>query len=98
MPWRVIPDAVAELFQRPGANRIGRGQAAMSGPRCGKPITVPRDWHGDAVDGTGLPLCHWSQSIWDGYSPERQAEVKLRVPNVEQDLRGVTTMRKPPTP
>ncbi len=54
---------------------------------CGKPITFPKGWHEDAVDGTGLPLCHWFQSIWDGYSPQRQEEVKQRVSLVEQYLR-----------
>jgi hypothetical protein len=95
MPWgvkcphgdHVIPDAFAELFQRLEAKRIGSGQAAMPCPLCGKLITFPRGWHGDPVDGTGLPLCHWSQSIWDGYSHQRQEEVKQRVPNVEQYLR-----------
>jgi hypothetical protein len=56
-------------------------------PLCANPITFSKGWHGDAVDGTGLPVYHWSQSLWDRYSPQRQAEVKQRVPNVEQYLR-----------
>jgi hypothetical protein len=95
MPWgvkyphgdHVIPDAYAELFQQSEAIQIGRGLAAMHCPVCGHPITFPRGWHGDAVDGAGLPLCRWSRSLWDRYSPQRQDEVKQRVPNVEQYLR-----------
>jgi hypothetical protein len=83
----VIPDAYAELFQPPEAKQIGRGQAAMLCPLCGNPITFPSGWHGDAADVTGLPLFHWSRSIWDRYSRQRQEEVKQRIADVEQYLR-----------
>jgi hypothetical protein len=95
MPWgvkcphgdHVIPDAYAELFPPQVANQIGKGQTAMLCPLCGNALTFPRGWYQDPVDGTGLPLSHWSKSIWDSSSPQRQADVKQRVPNVEQYLR-----------
>jgi hypothetical protein len=95
MPWgvkcphgdHIIPDAYAELFEQFQRLEIGRGQAAMTCPLCGHAITFSRGWYQDPVGGHGLPFYHWSRSIWDRYSDQRQAEVKQRIPNVEQYLR-----------
>ena len=98
MPWDVpcpfgwndphgLKDAYSELFERAEGLQIAKGQAAMLCPICGEPWRFPNGWFSNPVSGVGLPVFYWSKRIWDTYTDERKAEVRQRVPNVEQYLR-----------
>jgi len=98
MPWDVpcpfssigthsVKDAYSELFEREEGLQVAKGQAAMLCPACGEPWRFPNGWFSNPVSGVGLPIFYWSKRIWDTYTDDRKAEVRQRVPNVEQSLR-----------
>ena len=98
MPWDVLcflssngphqlKDAYSELFERADGLQISKVKQRCCVQSAGNLGEFPNGWFSNPVSGVGLPVFYWSKRIWDTYTDERKAEVRQRVPNVEQLLR-----------
>jgi hypothetical protein len=98
MPWNVwcphvfpdrhqIADVYRELLGPTEFTNAEQGKAALTCPTCGRLFIFPNGWFGEAADGTGHPVVHWSKAKWDRAPDPWKADAVRTTPNLEQLLK-----------